>query len=326
MSKRKLQGSWERTPDSTYSPAGLENLRRSVRSGLREMYTGIIQSMFEHDLSDQRFEIMNVMSRDLLPERLLMKYGMCVWFEEPSTKDLYCMPCVMKKGVNMYGFPASWSPIPYGWSEGTKYSPKIEQLMQLELDDTNSVIMLNNRKGEGDLGYIFAKIDELVNVQLTENQLVLLARAPFVFSVTEDNLLTAKNFFLKLARCEPVIYTNKLGEESIPEVLPTPTKMDPAVCELFDRFMCDLLEFAGIECVPITKRAQQSVSEVQSNNDKIYLRRLEKLTCRQKAYERINKMFGVNASVRSIIDDRAEEMQQKMMTVGNETTGGEKDE
>jgi len=83
-------------------------------------------------------------------------------------------------------------------------------------------------------------------------------------------------------------------------------KIDPALFELYDRFECQILEYIGFPCVPITKRAQQSVGEVQSNDSKIFVRRMEKLNQRIKACERINNMFGTELNVVSVVDELTE--------------------
>ena len=88
-------------------------------------------------------------------------------------------------------------------------------------------------------------------------------------------------------------------------------KIDPALFELFDRFECQILEYIGFPCVPITKRAQQSVSEVTENDDKIRVRRMEKLKQREKACERIKEIFGVDISVVSVIDEELEKEQEQ---------------
>ena len=71
----------------------------------------------------------------------------------------------------------------------------------------------------------------------------------------------------------------------------------------------------GIDCVPITKRAQQTVSEVTSNGDKIRLRREEKLRERERACERMKEILGVDVTVKCKVN----EWQQEMMntTIGN---------
>ena len=167
----------------------------------------------------------------------------------------------------------------------------------------DSVVMRNDLFGGNDEQYIKAMVNELVDNTLTMNQLQLIAKAPFVFNVTEDNVLSAKNFFLAMCSDKPAIFTNSNGERTMPVMESTQMKIDPALFELYDRFECQILEYLGFPCVPITKRAQQTVSEVQSNADKIYARRMEKLNQRQKACERINAMFGTSLRCVSIVDE-----------------------
>ena len=163
--------------------------------------------------------------------------------------------------------------------------------------------MRNDLFGGNDETFIDAMVNELVDNTLTMNQLQLLAKSPFVFNVTEDNMLSAKNFFLAICNDKPAIFTNSLGDRPTPVIETTQVKIDPALFELFDRFECQILEYLGFPCVPITKRAQQTVSEVQSNDSKIYARRLEKWNQRQKACDRINELFGLNLRCVSVIDE-----------------------
>ena len=77
----------------------------------------------------------------------------------------------------------------------------------------------------------------------------------------------------------------------------------------------------GIDCVPITKRAQQTVSEVTSNGDKIRLRREEKLREREKACEKMKEILGVDVTVKCKVDEWQQEMmneQQELMNDDND--------
>lgn len=304
----KLNKSWERTRTEVHSPVGVEQLRRNVKYGLMRKYMGIAETMFEYDLSDPRFEDMNVMSQDTVPEKFLMRNGECVWFDWHGS--IHCLPMVADNGVNIYGKPSAWRPVPVGWTDGMRGNPAyadVTAMRDTPLTYENSVVMRNDIFGGNDYDYIESMVNELVDNTMTMNQLQLIAKAPFVFNVTEDNLLSAKNFFLALCSDKPAIFTNANGERPVPVVESTQMKIDPSLFELFDRFECQILEYIGFPCVPITKRAQQSVSEVQSNDAKIYVRRQEKLRQRQKAVDRINGMFGTNVTVTSVIDDLANE-------------------
>ena len=136
--------------------------------------------------------------------------------------------------------------------------------------------------------------------------------------MTQDNLLTAKNVFLAMSERRPVVFQNSDGEDTPPETIVANVKIDPTLLELFDRWECVLLETIGLDCVPITKRAQQTVSEVESNNDKIRLVREGKLRMRVKAAERIQEMFGGTVSVKCLVNDWDKE--EKEITMNKEVS------
>lgn len=302
----KINRSWERSRNDVHSPVGVDELRRNVKFGLTRLYTGIAESMFRYDGMDHtKFQDMTVMSQDTVPEVFLFRNGQCVWFE--TAGQVHCLPLTMQGGVNIYGKMNSWHPVPVGWDETKRGQNRtVDDIAMMDLSYDSSVVMRNDLFGGSDAPYIESMVAELVDNVLTMNQLQLIAKSPFVFNVTEDNMLTAKNFFLAMCEDRPAIFTNSSGERPMPVVESTQMKIDPALFELYDRFECQILECIGFPCVPITKRAQQSVSEVQSNDAKIYVRRMEKLNQRIKACERINAMFGTDLSVVSVVDELTE--------------------
>lgn len=323
----KINKAWERTRTEVHSPQGVKELRNEVKYGLSKKYKGLAESMFRYDgLDNPVFEDMQTMSQDTVPEYYLLKNGMCTWFKDPATDQIHCLPLVFKGGINIYGKMTRWNPVPVGYTDNLKgtYSIEVERIHNLDLDYTNAVVMRNDLFGGNDEGYIDKMIDELVDNTLTMNQLQLVAKCPFIFNVTEDNLLSAKNFFLAMAEDKPAIFTNAMGEKPWPITESTQIKIDPALFELFDRFECQILEYIGFPCVPITKRAQQTVSEVQSNDDKIRLRRMEKWTQREKACERLNAMFGTDVHCISVIDEYAEQHDsiEERETEGYDYEGG----
>lgn len=302
----KVNKSWERTRTEVHSPAGVKELRREIKYGLTKKYIGIAESMFRYDgLDHPLFEDMQVMSQDTVPEKYLMKNGMCTWFHDDATDQVHCLPLTYDGGINMYGTMTRWHPVPVGYSDtkaGT-YSEEVERIRNLNLDYTNAVVMRNDLFGGNDEGYINKMVDELVDNTLTMNQLQLIAKCPFIFNVTDDTVLSAKNFFLAMAEDKPAIFVSNTGDKPYAVTESTQMKIDPALFELFDRFECQILEYIGFPCVPITKRAQQTVSEVQSNDDKIYIKRMEKWNQREKACQRINALWGTDVHCVSIIDE-----------------------
>lgn len=306
----KINKSWERVRNEIHSPAGIEELKKNIKSGLIKQYSGMFQSMFYPEFKSPEFEDMMIMSRDTVPEKFLFKNGKCCWFKDDRTGQIHCLPLVENaNGVNIYGQINEWSPVPVGYTDDKKgtYSAEVERIRNMKLNASNSVVMKNDLFGLGDMAFVESMVNELVDNILTMNQLQLLAAYPFVFNVSEDNVMTAKNFFLAVAEHKPAIFTNLNGEKVLPVVEKIDAKIDPALFELFDRFECQLLEFGGFPCVPITKRAQQTVSEVQSNSEKIRARRWEKFNQRDKAYDRIRRLWNVDVVLHSLIDEWIDE-------------------
>lgn len=300
----RMTKSWEKSRDELHSTPGVEDLKKVMKEGLQRKYYGIAETMFRYDgLDDEKFRDMNEMSRDTMPERLLMDQGQLVTFAIGD--QLHMLPMSMEGGLNIYGHPQRWRAIPIGWSAGLG-DVTFDKIYSRVMSYDDSVIIRNDRWSGSDKRYIDKCIDLLVDNLLTVNQLQLLARNPFWFDVSEDNLLTAKNAFLAISEARPVIFTNINGESTKPSVVDFGVTIDPAIHEIFDRIECQILEYLGFPCVPITKRAQQTVSEVNSNIDKIYMRRMEKLEQRQKACDRINELFGTNLTCVSVIDETQE--------------------
>lgn len=308
MTKRKMIPSWESPRDELHSPEGVEELRKAVKTGLFRKYTGVIESMFRWEFDSERFDDMRVMSQDIVPEKFLFRNGQCVFFNDDRTNQIHCLPFVVDGGINIYGKPFAWYPVPVGYSDDQKgsYSDEVERIRATRLTAEDSVIMKNNLFGQGDWDYVDKMVDELVDNVLTMNQLQLLASYPYIFNVTENNLLTAKNFFLAISRRVPVVFHNADGEKAIPNIEKIDLKIDPALFELFDRFECQLLEAVGFPCVPITKRAQQSVDEIQSHKEMVYAKRQERLKQREIACERIGRILGADVRVVSVLDELEE--------------------
>ena len=301
---KKINPSWEREKGQIHSPEGVKDLRRELKDALVRKYCGLAENMWKYNFEDfPQFEDMLLMTRDDQPEKTLMQNGIGVWFELNGQWQF--LPCVMNSEINIYGNPVGWSPIPVGYVDGIDRGKSAvrDSIRDMKLDATNSVLMKDSLYGRSDYSVICKAVDALVDNYLTINQLTLLAKSPYVFRVGPDNILDAKNFFLAMCEDRPAIFVSSFGDKPQPVLESTQMKIDPALFEIFDRFECQILEYLGFPCVPITKRAQQTVSEVQSNDSKIYARRLEKWNQRQKACDRINELFGLNLRCVSVIDE-----------------------
>lgn len=310
MSRKKAPiPSWEQPKgkDQIHSPAGVDALRKSVKAALKKKYATIIEGRWRWDLKDPRLADMARMSQGTAPEKLLFQSGKGVWLE--LFGQFHYLAYTAIGGINLYGFPVQWHPIPAGWEEEKRGENVIlDEIADMVLDDSNSVIMRANLFGNSDSDFVDSMVALLVDNMLTLNQLQLLSKSPYIFRVTPENRLAAQNFYLALSQDKPMIVIGQDGEDPSPYVEMTQVKIDPTLLELLDKWECELLESFGIPAVPITKRAQQTVSEVQSNDSMLKIIRDQHLRERQRACDRLKELFNLDISVTSVIDELMEEM------------------
>lgn len=313
MVDKGFRGSWDtpRAGGEVHSPAGVRELKTELKAGLTRKYLAIGERMWQWNL-DERFSDCMRMSYGYVPEKWLMRHGRCRVVMDPRTEQLHILPCVGKGGLNIYGNFVEFSVTPLGTGS------EVDFFRSLTLTDDNSVEIRNDVFGGSDASFIEKMVDLMVDNIASINTLQLLAKSPFVFNTTEDNLLTCKNFYRELCEDRPAIFMNRDGE-SLDFVEMINSKIDPALLDLFGKWEALILEQLGVPgSMSNSKRAQQTVDEVElfSGDDKNTIRRAEKLAMREQACERMRELWGVDASVISLIDsvkDNRErgEMQEK---------------
>jgi hypothetical protein len=245
--------------------------------------------MFKWDLSDPALQAMQDMSQGTAPERWLYEKGQTI--AVMIGDDLHFLPAV-GEGVNMYGQPQRWRVQPDAVN-GYLYETLIGKTWTSE----DSVVVRNASDRSADMPFMTTIARQLADCDLSINQMQLLAGTPVAFAVDESNVLTARNVYMAMAERVPAVFMSPYGQDSEPKVMDLGKRLDPAVFDVWDHWMSEGLSYLGIPTVEITKRAQQTVGEIESGTDKAMARRAEKLRMREWACERARKVFGVEMSV-----------------------------
>ena len=314
MVDKRFRGSCEtpRANGEVHSPAGVRELKAELKAGLSRKYIAIGERMWQWDF-DERFADCMRMSYGYVPEKWLMKNGRCRVVMDPRTEQLHILPSVGQGGINIYGNFNEFRVVPVGTGS------EVDFFRNLVLTDENSVEIRNDIFGGSDASFIEKMVDLMVDNVASINTLQLLAKSPFVFNTTEDNLLTCRNFYRELCEDRPAIFMNRDGE-SLDFIEMVNAKIDPALLDLFGKWETLVLEQLGVPgSMSNSKRAQQSVDEVElfSGDDKNTIRRAEKLAMREQACERMRELWGVDVSVISLIDsvkdnrERGEDVKQE---------------
>jgi hypothetical protein len=311
--------SWEqpgkkRGGDPFHSPNGIKQFRECLKQAFIRKYVGMDESLFQYRFEgNPAFEDFEVMSMRREPETTLCKAAEGVWFEIPRTGQWGFLPVVYEGGINIYGNFASWHPMPIGYIDGIDQGKDAirDEIRNLRLDATNSVIMRDNLFGQSDYNFIVQSVNALVDVCMTISQLQFLMKAPFIFRVPQTRVNDAKQYMAALADDALYILQYNDTEEMQQSIESTGVTIDPTLFDTFRFWENNLLEQLGIPGAQVTqKRTVQTTAEINLGDDMITLRRQEKFRQRQMAIDQLNKMTGSHIEVISVIDSMKDNLER----------------
>lgn len=217
-------------------------------------------------------------------ERELFDHGKCIFFRDP---DMSFMALEAQDGaqLNVYGEPLAYNAI--GFNYNKTYAA----------DDC--VIISNNKMRLATQPFIMFFVNKLTEAERTMDVNVKANKTPFIFAVDDKDVLTFKRIFQQIDGNVPAIYADRgLNLDSI-QVFQTGVKF---LCnDLMEYKKCvenELLTFLGQNNTPVEKKERLITDEANSNNQLIESFLDLQLESRQKACEEINRMYGLNVSVR----------------------------
>lgn len=221
-------------------------------------------------------------------ERYLFTEGACLFFKDPTLGYM-----VTKYGDN--------GKLNY-YDEPTKVRPYATDFIydgpQLE-NNENCVIIRNNDDMIPTVGTIQLYAYKLTNIDRTIDTNIIAQKMPMIIKCSDKQKLSLKQVINQKNDNEPVIYGDKNLDQSEIDVLKTDTPI------VFDKLQIqkhavwnECMTFLGIDNANMDKRERLVDDEVQANNEQVKACEDVMLKARQKACEEINKMFGLNITVK----------------------------
>lgn len=170
---------------------------------------------------------------------------------------------------------------------------------QKTLDETNSVIMFHNQLRAPEIftyemyARRIAELDRTIDVNVRAQKTTKVVRCD------DKQRLTWKNVMMQY---DGNVYTI-MGDKSIDlkdlEVLDLSSELVALDLDVLkQRYIAEALQFAGVESVPPEKRERLVSSEVTGAMGGTEALRFSRLCARQQACEEINRIFGLDVSVR----------------------------
>lgn len=218
-------------------------------------------------------------------EETLFTYGRALFIKDDSMGFLN-MKCVPSGQLNVYDEPVSYNAYSAVYPTKTYVRDNCVLIRNnyIERPTDISVILFANRLTEAE-----RTIDVNIKAQKT----------PTLLKCDDKDRLTVENIYKKYDGNEPVIIGGKGFNTDALSVLKTDA---PFVADKLQQYKHEIwneaLTFFGINNANSDKRERLVTDEVNANNEVIEINAEAMLLTRKEACEQINKMYGLNVSVK----------------------------
>lgn len=219
-------------------------------------------------------------------ERRLYEDGSVVFFLDKEDGVQKVLRYAQQGKLNVYGIPTKWTVIGLnGYSKN--------------LDDTNSVMIWNNKLRKPTELYVKYIVSNLVNIDQAIRVNVNAIKTPFIFEGDEKQLLTFKNVYRDISNNEPVIYlASKANLDNTFKAHNTNVEYQGKnLTELYDAYQSRLLTYLGLKSVKSDKKERLVVDEANQNDEFKNIFFASQYDMRKQACKLINEMYGLSIDV-----------------------------
>lgn len=219
-------------------------------------------------------------------ERMLFERGAVCFFKDEIVDQYAILPMAQHGQWNIYNVPI-WRRV----FASNSY--------QKEVDASNSVIIYNNALRQPSCRMVEVYANRLAEYDQTIDVNINAQKTPVLIRCDEKERLSLKNMYMQYEGNYPVIF----GDKNLSAVPFEAIKTDaPFVADqIYDlkvSYWNELLTYAGVSNLNIQKKERLITDEVSRMMGGILANRNSRLLPRQKAAEEINRMFGLNISVK----------------------------
>jgi hypothetical protein len=217
-------------------------------------------------------------------EKTIFLYGKAIFIND-KTLGYLGLKCVPSGELNVYELPVRYTAFSVGYTR--------------EFPANECVLIKNNHlMNPTDITVqLFAR--RLYEVERTLDTNIKAQKTPVLILCNEKQRLTMQNFYMKYDGNQPFIFGDKTLNTDDVKVFKTdaPFIADKLMLYKHDIFN-EFLSFLGIDNANTDKKERLIVAEAESNTQMVSMSAQTMLLTRQEACKEINKMFGLNVSVR----------------------------
>lgn len=220
-------------------------------------------------------------------ESFLLWSGNCLFFRD-KISGLYAVTKVALTGdIDIYNIP----------TDRIAYASSIPAM---EFDKEDSVLCWARPFAVPEIEQIIVHCNTLVNMRISRDMNIIQQRTPVIIAGTQDARLDSANLVKKILSGIPFIRVNKNFSGNM-DITPLNFNIPNVFNDITSGMLFELSEALaelGIESTGISKQQRVTSSETSYNNGEIEMARNSGLMMRQRFCKQINKMFGLDMSVR----------------------------
>lgn len=224
-------------------------------------------------------------------EQFLFENGQAFFTIDPVLGYI-CLKCNQQNGMNVYGEPLGYAVTGYGYMK--------------TFSADNGIRIRNNDLCTPTMLHIIHYARKMDEIEKTISQNLRQQKFPYIITTTKTNEFSAKALWNKIENGEDALFIDKKWDEegelrlqAIPTLAPyLIDKLHIHKLEL-ER---ELLTFLGLDCV-VEKKERLIADEANANGEQILLNLDLGFKTRREACELINKKYGLNISVKKVIND-----------------------
>lgn len=222
-------------------------------------------------------------------ENYLFRDGQCLFYKDPVLGYMVA-GIAQDGGVNCYNDPTTLTPV----AENYVYAG--EQLV----NGDNCYLIRNNMLRLPEFGVVRYYAYKLTNLDRAIDVNIESSKTPTVIKCTDKQRLSLKQAINQRKDNEPVIWTDDKEEISdmvqTLDLKPTPIFKDLQIQKhmILNEFFSDI----GVNNANMDKKERMVANEVEANNEQVKASEDVLLKSRQEACKQINRIFGLNISVK----------------------------
>lgn len=238
---------------------------------------------------------------EYIPEQTLYRQGQACMIKIPGTEDYGIFPVAYGSiDIDLYGRPMTWRAYTVGNSalseiiSNTRYS-------STEVPGTEpSVLIWNDFMRHPTKPYVDMLISRMINTDIALETNINAQKTPIIISTDEQNKLTAKNFAKLMYEDANFIFKSNAynGDNSIDVINLGVQFIGDKLSDQYRTFENRILEYLGIDNLPVEKQERMLTGEISSNDDKTELMGETRLYMRERATEEMADIFGIDVEVK----------------------------